>query len=54
MSVAIWIKQSGVEIELNDRDATIEKAVDLGWKLKSGKKAKAAPKKAAAKSVKKK
>ena len=32
--MAIWIKPSGLEIETNDRDATLEAAVCLGWKLK--------------------
>lgn len=26
-----WIKPSGVEIELNDEDATIAEATRLGW-----------------------
>ena len=32
--MAIWIKPSGLEIELNDRDETLEAAVRMGWKLK--------------------
>ena len=28
-----WVKPSGLEVELNDEDFTIKKAVALGWKL---------------------
>lgn len=38
--MAIWIKQSGREIELNDRPETVQAAKDLGWKLKSEEKPK--------------
>jgi len=29
--MAIWIKQSGLKIELNDKKATIAEAIRLGW-----------------------
>jgi hypothetical protein len=32
--MAIWVKPSGLEIEINDRDESIIKAVELGWVLK--------------------
>lgn len=32
--MTIWIKPSGLEIETNDRDATLEACVRMGWKLK--------------------
>lgn len=55
--MAIWVKPNGIEIEINDREETIEKAQELGWSLKADAKPKAKPKaskKAASKSVKKK
>jgi len=33
--MAIWIKPSGVEIEINDSPDNIEQATKLGWELKS-------------------
>jgi hypothetical protein len=36
--MTIWIKPSGVEIELNDFDATVEMAESLDWKKKTEKK----------------
>jgi hypothetical protein len=33
--MTLWIKDNGQEIELNDEDATLEKAVGLGWRLAS-------------------
>lgn len=32
--MTIWVKPSGLEIEINDRDESIAKAVELGWTLK--------------------
>lgn len=29
--MSVWIKQDGSKITLNDEQATIEKAQDLGW-----------------------
>ena len=33
-----WVKENGTEIKLNDADATVAKARELGWKKKAGKK----------------
>jgi hypothetical protein len=41
----IWIKQSGLEIETNDTQASIARAESLGWKRKRKTPAKAPPKK---------
>lgn len=30
-----WIKPNGVELELNDEDATIKEAMNLGWKTEA-------------------
>jgi len=38
--MAIWIKPSGVEVELNESPATIEAARANKWKLKGEKKPK--------------
>lgn len=35
-----WIKPSGVEIETNDEQASIDAANNLGWKLKKERKTK--------------
>lgn len=32
--MAAWIKESGAEIELNEEEATVDKAKSMGWKLK--------------------
>jgi len=32
--MAIWVKPSGMEIEINDQDGNLKAAVSLGWKLK--------------------
>lgn len=34
--MAIWKKPSGLEIELNEKPATEEKARELGWEKKRG------------------
>lgn len=41
-----WIKPCGKEIEINDKEATVEYAKSLGWELKSEKDKKPAKKKA--------
>lgn len=39
--MTIWVRPDGSEIELNDREETVEKARELGWKKKAGRKPKA-------------
>ena len=38
--MAIWIKPSGAEVEVNDLPANEKKAESLGWKKKAKKKVK--------------
>jgi len=41
----IWIKESGLEIETNDLEATVKHCEELGWKQKEEKKKAGRPKK---------
>ena len=40
--MAVWIKPSGIEIEINDKAETVAFAENLGWERKGAKK-KASP-----------
>lgn len=38
MGMIKWVKPSGLKIETNDKDATVEYCESLGWKQSNGKK----------------